>query len=183
MSRILIIYGSRYGQTERIALRVRQVLDVVGHTVRVHHADLLPREFSLEPYDAIVIAAPVFYGKHQGIIRDFVRRYHVALNTRPSVFISVCGSTGAEAQGYIDALLEHSGWRPVLTEAFAGGVAYTRYNPFLRWWMKRIGRAKGLPTDTSRDYDFTDWAQVERFARAIAELVPVRKGVAASARG
>ena len=46
----------------------------------------------------------------------------------------------------------------------------SRYNLPLRWVMKRISRKKGLPTDTSRDYDNTDWAAVERFARDIAAL-------------
>lgn len=31
----------------------------------------------------------------------------------------------------------------------------------------------GHPTDTSRDYDFTDWDAVERFGRECARLVPV----------
>jgi hypothetical protein len=34
--------------------------------------------------------------------------------------------------------------------------------------MKRIARAAGHTTDTSRDHDFTDWEAVGRFAEAIA---------------
>jgi menaquinone-dependent protoporphyrinogen oxidase len=29
--------------------------------------------------------------------------------------------------------------------------------------MKRIARKAGAPTDTSRDYQFTDWAALDRF--------------------
>lgn len=175
MSRIVIIYSTRYGQTQRVALAVRQVLENAGHMPRLFMADLLPRDFTLDSYDAVVVAAPVFYGKHERHIRDFVRRHRAQLNAVPSALLSVCGSTGEQARQYVDTLLEQTGWRPVLAEAFTGGVAYTRYNPLLRWWMKRIGRAKGLPTDTSRDYDFTDWDQVEGFAQAVAGLVPVRE--------
>jgi menaquinone-dependent protoporphyrinogen oxidase len=31
--------------------------------------------------------------------------------------------------------------------------------------MRRIASRKGLDTDTSRDYDYTDWDAVDRFAR------------------
>lgn len=173
MPRILIVYGSRYGQTERIALKVRQVLEAEGHTARAIQVSLVPRNFDLDPYDAIVVAAPVYYGRHQGAIRDFVWRHCEELNRRPSFFISVCGSSGQEAQRYIDSLLKLIEWRPVLATPIAGSVAYTRYNPILRWWMKRIARAKGLPTDTSRDHDFTDWKKLEKLAQRIARLVPV----------
>jgi menaquinone-dependent protoporphyrinogen oxidase len=169
MSRILIVYGTRYGQTERIVQRVKQVLDTTGHTTWAIPVSLLPRGFDLNPYDGVVIAAPIFYGRHQRAIRDFVWRHCEELNRRPSFFISVCGASDAVAQGYIDSLLKLIEWRPVLTQAMTGGLAYTRYNPILRWWMKRIARSKGLPTDTSRDHDFTDWKKVERFAERIAE--------------
>jgi menaquinone-dependent protoporphyrinogen oxidase len=37
----------------------------------------------------------------------------------------------------------------------------------LRWYMKRASRRHGGSTDTSRDHEYTDWAQVERFASDI----------------
>jgi hypothetical protein len=44
-----------------------------------------------------------------------------------------------------------------------------------RWFLKLISHRKGLPTDTSRDWDFTEWAEVERFAGALAvKLAPPR---------
>jgi hypothetical protein len=45
--------------------------------------------------------------------------------------------------------------------------------------MKEIARRAGGPTDTSRDYEFTDWAALDRFvadaARAArSRAVPMR---------
>jgi menaquinone-dependent protoporphyrinogen oxidase len=51
----------------------------------------------------------------------------------------------------------------------AGALPYTRYNFLVRFLMKRIARKAGGPTDTSRDYDFTDWAALDRFAAAFAD--------------
>ena len=52
-------------------------------------------------------------------------------------------------------------------------MAYRKYNPFLRWFMKRASKAAGGPTETSRDYEMTDWSQVERFVEGFAETVPM----------
>jgi menaquinone-dependent protoporphyrinogen oxidase len=37
--------------------------------------------------------------------------------------------------------------------------------------MKRISKKRGLPTDTSRDYEFTDWAAVDRFAGELGGIL------------
>jgi hypothetical protein len=37
--------------------------------------------------------------------------------------------------------------------------------------MRAITAREGGDTDTSRDYEYTDWAKVERFAAGFAETV------------
>jgi menaquinone-dependent protoporphyrinogen oxidase len=118
----------------------------------------------------------VLRGRHQKYIRDFVRRYAALLNNGPSAFVSVCGAAGGDppqAQAYINALLRETGWRPSVTRSFTGAVAYTQYGWLVRWVLKLISRRKGLPTDTSRDWDFTEWDEVDRFAgELVATLAP-----------
>jgi menaquinone-dependent protoporphyrinogen oxidase len=53
----------------------------------------------------------------------------------------------------------------------AGAINYTRYNFLLRWYMKRASAKNGGATDTSRDHEYTDWDQVDRFAAAIAAAI------------
>jgi menaquinone-dependent protoporphyrinogen oxidase len=36
--------------------------------------------------------------------------------------------------------------------------------------MKRIARAEGGPTDTSRDHELTNWEDVDEFAERFARL-------------
>ena len=50
----------------------------------------------------------------------------------------------------------------------AGALTYPKYNPFVRFLMKRIARAEGGSTDTTRDHEFTDFAAVERFVERFA---------------
>jgi menaquinone-dependent protoporphyrinogen oxidase len=45
-------------------------------------------------------------------------------------------------------------------------MAFTKYNPLMRWVLKQISKRAGGPTDTSRDHELTDWQQVEQFAEA-----------------
>jgi menaquinone-dependent protoporphyrinogen oxidase len=179
VSSILIVYGSTYGQTERIARRIGELLRQAGYGVDIHRGDQLPENLTLEMYSGVVVAASVLAGYHQRYIRTFVRRNAARLNRLACAFISVCGSSGSnppQAGAYISGLLEESGWWPAITRSFTGGVAYTKYSWLVRWVLKRINRSKGLPTDTSRDWDFTEWGEVEAFARSLAALfaAPIR---------
>jgi menaquinone-dependent protoporphyrinogen oxidase len=186
MSKILVVYGSTYGQTERVAHRMAGILKDAGHVVDIHRGDQLPEALPLGDYDGFLVAASVLMGHHQQYVRDFVRRYATLLNEAPSAFVSVCGAAGddpPQAQAYIDALLHETGWRPTVTRSFTGAVAYTRYRWWFRWYLKLISRRKGLPTDTSRDWDFTEWSEVERFAEELAvtfALAPAKHAVHAS---
>jgi menaquinone-dependent protoporphyrinogen oxidase len=38
--------------------------------------------------------------------------------------------------------------------------------------MKRIARKAGAPTDTSRDYEFTNWQALDRFVEQLAVKTP-----------
>lgn len=171
MSSILIVYGSTYGQTERIACRIAELLREADYTVDMHRGDQLPDPLTLGTYAGVVVAASVLKGHHQGYIREFVSRHAHRLNRLPTAFVSVCGAARGDpltAEAYVDALLRESGWQPTIARSFTGAVAYTKYPWLLRWVMKRISRQKGLPTDTSRDWDLTEWDQVDRFGRALA---------------
>ena len=56
------------------------------------------------------------------------------------------------------------GRQPGATRPVPGALLYTRYNPVKRWMMKRIVRKAGGDTDTTRDYEYTDWNEVRAFA-------------------
>jgi menaquinone-dependent protoporphyrinogen oxidase len=175
MAKILVVYGTAYGQTQRIARRIVDQLTVHGHGVCLYKGDDLPSNLVVDDYDAFVIAASIIRGRHQRYIRDFVRRHTVRLNAVPSAFVSVSGSAQgmpAQAREYIDAFLDQTGWRPRFAASFAGSMAYTQYGPILRWITKMVSRRRGGPTDTTRDHEMTDWAAVDRFAERVAKALP-----------
>lgn len=175
--RILIVYGSTYGQTAKIAGRLRDRLAERGCGVVLTRGDPSPETIPVTGYDAVVVGASLIAGGYQKYIRRFVKAHVEGLNGAHSAFFAVCGSEGgadeaakAEARRIQREFLEKAGWRPALTASFAGAIAYTKYNVFLRMVMKRISRKAGGSTDTSRDHEYTDWSRVEAFADEVCAL-------------
>ena len=175
--RILVVYGSTYGQTAKIAARIRDRLEAKGCEVVLTRGDKPPHHIPVVGYDAVLVGASLIVGGYQRYIRRFVKTHAETLNRTPSAFFAVCASEGgtdeaarADARRIRDDFLQKAGWRPTLVPSFAGGIAYTRYSPLVRWIMKRISAKEGGATDTSRDHEYTDWARVAEFADDVADL-------------
>jgi menaquinone-dependent protoporphyrinogen oxidase len=178
-SRILIVYGSKYGQAAKIANRIGTVLRQEDVEVTIQQGDQLALPAGIQNYDGIMVGASLIAGHYQKYIRAFVNRNHGALHGLPSAFFAVSGSAGGTAEeqrvarARIDAFLQKTQWKPSLTASFAGGIAYSRYNPLLRWFMHRGLRKAGRAIDATRDYEYTDWLQVDQFAHEFNALVQV----------
>jgi menaquinone-dependent protoporphyrinogen oxidase len=172
----LIAFESHDGQTARIAHRLGTHL--AARHVAVDVVDLRSQACSPEGVRAVILGAPVRYGRHSRALRRWVEHHRAALNALPSAFFSVslvAASTRAEDQGaaadLMAGFLRATGWTPGLTHGFAGALRYRQYNPLVRLVMRRIARRSGGDTDTSVDHDYTDWAAVDAFADECAALI------------
>ncbi len=58
-----------------------------------------------------------------------------------------------------------------MSRIVAGAVPYTQYNWLKKWVMKRVVAKAGGDTDTTRDYEYTDWDDLRAFAREFAGRV------------
>ena len=180
MSKILIAYGTSEGQTAKIADHLAEVIRAQGH-------DVFPMNIERKApapagYGAVIVGASVHKGKHQRWVVDYVRRNRPALEHLPSAFFSVSlaiqdGSEKGrlEAEGYVETFVKETGWYPEKVGLFAGALVYTKYNFLLRWVMRRIARSKGSrDLDTGRNYVYTDFGAVQRFAEEfLASFAPV----------
>ena len=175
MSRILLLYASIEGQTQLIAERIAHVLREKAHSVDLLPADTDPARLDPAAYDGVMVGASIHYGHHPAYLRALIRRHRSTLAARPSAFFSVSLSAGgprpkpAAAQRYIDKFLRKTGWQPQLVASIAGAVKYSLYGPIKRRVMIVFVGLGGGETDTSRDYEYTDWEAVEHFAGEYAQ--------------
>jgi len=167
MAKILIPYGTTEGQTARIADYIADVLHAHGHeadTLDLKHAEHdLP-----EGYDGVIVGASIHAGKHEGYVADFVRRNRTALETLPAALFSVSLSAHGdpeEAEKRVAEFEDGTGWHPATVALFGGALLYTHYGFLKRMMMKKIVSSQGsADTDTGRDYIYTEWDGVRRFA-------------------
>ena len=169
-------YGTTDGHTAKVAAKVGQVLRTLGADVDVVEAgttDPLP-----EKYAGVIVAASVHARGYQSAVLRWVRRHAEALEERPSAFLSV--SLGVlqqdprvqqELTNIVNEFLRTTGWQPAMTQNVAGALLYTKYNWIKRWIMKRIVRKAGGDTDTSRDYEYTNWTDLRAFADRFNQIV------------
>jgi menaquinone-dependent protoporphyrinogen oxidase len=190
---VLVLYATCEGHTRRIADRVSEALRARGFAPDVVNAAEVPGGFSLDAYSAALLTAPVRRGRHAKEMTAFVKRYRRQLENMPAAFLSVSLSqagaqdptapverrtqAAADVRMMIDAFLKETEWRPTSIYPVAGALLYRQYNFLLRFLMKQIARKAGGDTDTSRDYEYTDWNAldrvVEEFVAAIAASMPV----------
>ena len=170
MSRVLILYGTTDGHTRAIAQAIAEPLSTQGIDTDVIEAgtlDPMPSQ-----YDGLIIAASIHAGRYQKAVERWVHAHQKDFGTRPAAFVSVClavlqqadPKVKAELEAIVERFATRTGWRPPIVKQVAGALLYTRYNIFKRWIMKRIVAKAGGATDVSRDYDYTDWADLRRFA-------------------
>jgi len=175
--RVLLIHSSHDGQTAGIATRIGRVLAQAGHVPVVLGADDPSVVADIGDSDAVVIGAGIRYGSHGAAIERLVAHNIAALCSRPTAFFSVSLSAGgpgarpAEAARYVHEFLDRTRWQPMASATFGGALRYTRYNPFIKFMMRLIVGHAGGDTDTTHDYEYTDWKAVDRFGAEIAECM------------
>jgi menaquinone-dependent protoporphyrinogen oxidase len=173
VARVLIPYGTTEGQTAQIAEVIADVLRERGHDA--DQVDITTLDDAVpDGYDAVIIGASIHMGKHDKHALEFVRKNLDTLARLPSAFFSVSLAAHGdihEAEGYVDQFEEESGWRPDKIAMFGGALRYTQYGFIKRHMMKKIAEDKpgDLGLDLSRDYVYTEWDAVKRFAEHFAE--------------
>jgi menaquinone-dependent protoporphyrinogen oxidase len=177
----LLLFSSRYGQTEKITRFLAQQLQNAGFEVDLRSTDG-PLPQVLFQYNAIVLASSVYRGRFsQALVQWAERQDHLPLAI-PTYTVLVHLNAAdkhpearpAEKQ-MMDAFEKALGCKSVMRGHFAGALNYTRYNFIVRWMMKKISKRFGGPLDTSQDHELTDWGEVQKFADQILNSKPFRR--------
>lgn len=175
MAKILLLYSTTDGHTIEICRRIRSVIEQSG-------AEVVLRDLKDEPdleagaFDKIVIGASIRYGKHQPLVKAFIKRNQAVLEAHPNAFFSVNvvarkpEKNTPETNPYLRKFLKQIDWQPQHLAVFAGRIDYPSLGFFDKNMIRFILWMTKGPTDPTGTFEFTDWEKVEEFGRMIARL-------------
>lgn len=174
--RILQIFTSREGQTQKIMQTMAEELQGLDHEVEVRRLFGPAQAMTdLAEFDWVLIGGSIHYGKHEAFLADFIHQHQGALAQTQTLLFSVNltarkpEKNTPETNPYLKKFVAQLGWQPTRQHVFAGALLYSQY----RFWDKQIIRfimwlTKGN-TDTSVDIDYTDWQQVRELAKELGK--------------
>ncbi len=195
MKPLVILYATREGHTRRIAQYIEARIRDRGRFTRLHDVRKIREPFDLNGYDGAILAASVHTGTHEPEMTEFVKRHRDELEELGTAFLSVSlaqasaedttlpegdrAKAATEVQRVIHRFLGDTGWRPKRVKAVAGALLYSKYNFIIRFVMKRIAKKASRPTDTSHDYEFTDWKAIDALVdEVLGNVAPTAAQVA-----
>ncbi|HHW7570927.1 TPA: menaquinone-dependent protoporphyrinogen IX dehydrogenase [Mannheimia haemolytica] len=169
----LILYFTTDGQTKKIAERLA---DVITHEVELISLKEQAVDFAekIANADQIVIGASIRYGHFNPLVYQFVEQHYLALNAKKTAFYGVNltarkdNRNTPETNTYVRKFLAKVKWKPTHIEVIAGALLYPRYKIFDRVMIRFIMKITKGETDTSKEYEYTDWQQVENFGKLLA---------------
>ncbi|OOH89280.1 protoporphyrinogen oxidase [Pasteurellaceae bacterium 15-036681] len=169
----LILYLTNDGQTKKIAEKIADELQTECGVISLTEN---PTAEMLDQYETIVIGASIRYGHFNPLLEKFIAQHYELLNRKKSAFFSVNLTARKETRNtpetntYTRKLLARIQWQPNLVEVIAGALFYPRYTWFDRVMIRFIMKITKGDTDTSKEYEYTNWQQVSQFADKIRKL-------------
>jgi len=180
--RVLLLYATRQGQTEKVAARLAGHFRSAAAEVRLVNARdrEAAREIDPADFDLLVFGGSLHAGGIEKEILEWINARAPGITPKPRSFFLVLLSAAtreraarehalADARQKLDEQLDIE-FDDV--EMIAGALRYSKYSWPLKWLMRRIAKQQGGDTDTSRDYEYTDWQQVEAYAERLLARIP-----------
>jgi menaquinone-dependent protoporphyrinogen oxidase len=173
MANVLVVYGTTDGHTRKIAQQVGGYIRGMGHNAEVLDSADVREDFRADGFNAFIILGSLHQGNHQSSLVHFVKKHRAELKLAPSTLLSVSltaaskdGDHLPELQKCVDKFTEETEWEPSEWTPVAGALMYVEYDWIKRMILKAISKKAGGDTDTSQDYEYTDWEALETYITA-----------------
>ena len=169
MHQNLIIYSSTDGQTIKICERI---MSIIGDC-KILSIDEAKNE-NLSKYEKVIVGASIRYGKHKPELYEYISENCDHLIDINASFFSVNVVARKPEKNtpltnpYVQKFLSISQWHPSLIGVFAGKIDYPRYGVLDKFMIRLIMWITKGPTDTKNVYEFTNWDDVDSFAKKIS---------------
>ncbi len=172
MKNVLIIYWSHDGRTARISRRICEVIEAEGHKATMMHVMEAEREgVDLDSYDIILLGCAIRYGEFNKQFVNFVNKNKAKLDAKPNSMFNITAiarnpeKATVAGNVYARKFLENNPWKPHEMKCFAGKVDYPNCGPVDGFLIRLIMMMTKGPTDKHSVNDFTNWDDVEAYAR------------------
>lgn len=182
MVKIAIIFGTRFGSTEEIALRMKEIAEKRGFEVDFISAkdgkSVEKIFWDLQPFSGILLGSGIQIGKWTKEMAAIMKNHGRALINykKPLALFASCGMAGesnkvdAACADFVDKIAEEHEITPTMTAAFGGIYDFTKKSrhgkiksKLLQKIVEKDERENPGTYDLSGFNDMRDWNQVEKF--------------------
>ncbi|MHA1419742.1 MAG: flavodoxin domain-containing protein [Candidatus Heimdallarchaeaceae archaeon] len=180
--KILIAYGTRYGATEGVAIKIAEIFrdtDVLAEVVDLKEKSNFD---NFDDYDGLIIGSSIKIGQWTRQVKNFVRNMRLEIQELKVPFgFYVCSAYAALEEQYAkvkeeyipDKLTEY-GISIDYYDAFGGIIDFTE-NSRMGWLEKKIMKLAGSQAageSVESEYtDLRDWDKIEKFAQGFLDLL------------
>ncbi|QLH75265.1 MAG: flavodoxin domain-containing protein [Methanomassiliicoccales archaeon] len=177
--RVLLAFGTKYGSTEKVAIRMAEVMRSKGSEVVV--MDLRQRrKVDLSEYDMVVLGSGIIVGSWTKEAKKFIEDHKKDLVRKKVALFVCCGNMLVDPSKeseyrklYLEDIASKAGIDgPVPMGLFGGEIDFSKYSFLTKAVLsgvgaKKVWEEKGISLD--RPYDFRDWPAIERWASSLVE--------------
>lgn len=174
---VLIVYGSRYGSTEEIVIKISselQELGILPDLINLKTFDIKSWP-NIDDYNAIIIGSSIKMGNWTKEIKKFIElKINSLRNFNGPIGFFVTSGLASDPEKYeelketyIDNPMEKYNLKILFNEVFAGKLDLTSSSKF-SWLDKKIVKAiakENKRIKMNEKNDFRNWVQISKFAK------------------
>ncbi|MGV9202678.1 MAG: flavodoxin domain-containing protein [Promethearchaeia archaeon] len=183
MTKLLLLYGSRYGSTAEIAEKMEEIF--TDHDIEVKLVNLEETKLrnlpSFDEFDGLLIGSGIKIKRMTKNVRKFLKKNAHALNKEGQIvgiFVS-CGTADDPEERpkarkeYIENILKRYNIKADMYEAFGGKLDLTEDSNLGFFSKKIMGMAakEDLEIEQGETNDNRDWEFISNFAKAFCNLL------------
>lgn len=172
----LVVFGTRYGSTAKIAEEIGAVLSDEGFKVRVVNAakDTIS---DISEFDVVIVGSGIKMGKWTKETLNFLKKFEADLSQKKVALFVSCGYSRepdkvdeARENFLIKVADRYPSIKPVSLGLFGGVFAFHRYGFAERLVFRGIKKElekQGI--ETKKPYDFRDWETIREWTRSVIQ--------------
>ena len=188
MKTILIAYGTRFGSTEEVAQRIKEILEEYDCSVHLLDVKGVKEKNwpSLQNYEGVIVGSSIKMMKWMKEPKRFLQKYQQELSGSDKILGVFVSSMGAaipdqrqEAHDKcINEVMRELRIQPAIADAFGGVFDFSSTSRMgsidkrmAKFAAMAMTEESGLTIDTDARNDFRDWEQIKDFTERFHKLL------------